>query len=170
MAAFREALQQRLDPATWHVGGGEGSLVATYRPSAALSKATGLTPGLTSAIRVDVAMDRPRRERTRRAGGHRQPPAPGRSGQPQAPRARGPRPARPLVPPLRPRRTRYDCGGLRAARLRVVSLAHDTEARVAGLEGDLAATAERVRDLGDVLSAWTPVFRAAVADPHAVVR
>jgi hypothetical protein len=48
-------------------------------------------------------------------------------------------------------------------------LGDDTEARVAGLTGEFAATAQRVRDLGDALTGWTAVFRAAVGDPHTVV-
>ena len=49
-------------------------------------------------------------------------------------------------------------------------LADDVEARVTGLAGEFAATAERVRELGDALTGWTAVFRAAVEDPHTVIR
>jgi hypothetical protein len=40
-------------------------------------------------------------------------------------------------------------------------LADDVEARVTGLAGEFAATAERVRELGDALTGWTAVFRGA---------
>ncbi|MCB9656882.1 MAG: PD-(D/E)XK nuclease family protein [Polyangiales bacterium] len=172
VSAFREALRQRLDPATWHVGGGEGSLVAIYRPtSAALHEATGLTLGLTSAIRVHVAMERPRRERTRAVleviGNH-----------PQLDAVDSRKLREHLARDLRTRfRDRFDqdargmiVGAFVLPAPGIASPADDTEARVAGLAGELAATAERVRDLGDALSAWTEVFRAAVGDPHAVVR
>ena len=40
-------------------------------------------------------------------------------------------------------------------------LADDVEARVTGLADEFAATAERVRELGDALTGWTAVFRGA---------
>ena len=33
VAAFREVLRETLEPDTWHVGGGEGSLIAIYLPA-----------------------------------------------------------------------------------------------------------------------------------------
>ena len=51
----------------------------------------------------------------------------------------------------------------------VDGLADDVEARVTGLHGEFAATAERLRQLGDALTEWTAVFRAAVGEPHVLV-
>jgi hypothetical protein len=171
VAAFREALLQRLDPATWAVGGGEGSLVAIYLPTAAaLREVSGKERGLTSAIRVHVIMERPRRERARAVleviGNH-----------PDLDAVDSRKLREHLASDLRARLgDHFDqatrgmiVGAFVLPAPGIDGLADDVEARVTGLAGEFAATAERVRQLGDALTGWTAVFRGAVEDPHTVV-
>ncbi len=161
VVAFREVLRAELSPETWHVGGGEGSLIAIYLPAVELLReVTGDRRGLTSALRLHLFMERPRRERARAVlevvGNH------------------------PHLDAVESRRLRYQLaedlrkqfadrldqptrgqivGAYILAAPGVVGVADDTERRAKAVEEQLVTTAGRVRDLGDALRSWLPALR-----------
>ncbi len=164
VAAFREALREVLDPDTWHIGGGEGSLIAIYLPAVAvLRELTEDERGLTSALRIHLFMERPRRERARAVvevvGNH-----------PHLDAVESRRLREQLAKDLR---TRFSSHFDQATRGQIVGafvlaapdIAHyadDTDRRVEGLGDGLRRKAVEVRDLGEALRAWMAVFGSAL--------
>lgn len=163
--AFRGALVEVLDAETWHIGGGEGSLIAVYLPAVtALREVTGEARGLTSALRVHLFMERPRRERARAVmeviGNH-----------PHLDAVESRRLREALANDLRTRfASAFDqptrgqiVGAFVLPAPGVVHLADDTEARAENLGAALRQKATDVRVLGEQLRTWIPIFRRALA-------
>lgn len=164
VAAFREALRDVLDPETWHIGGGEGSLIAVYLPAVAvLRDVTKEERGLTSAIRIHLFMERPRKERARAVvevvGNH-----------PHLDAVESKRLREHLAEDLRTRfSSAFDqdtrgqiVGAFVLSAPGVVHVADDTDRRVEGLGNELRNKAIAVRAFGDTLRAWMPAFRTAL--------
>jgi hypothetical protein len=164
VAAFREALRDTLDPEIWHIGGGEGSLIAVYLPAVTvLREVTQEERGITSAIRIHLFMERPRKERARAVvevvGNH-----------PHLDAVESKRLREHLADDLR---TRFSSsfeqdtrgqivGAFVLAAPGVVHIADDTDRRVRGLEDELCSKALAVQAFGQRLGAWMPAFRAAL--------
>jgi hypothetical protein len=164
VVAFREALQDVLDPETWHIGGGDGSLVAVYLPAVTvLRDVTKEERGLTSALRIHLFMERPRKERARAVvevvGNH-----------PHLDPVESKRLRQRLAEELRSRFSSvFDqdtrgqiVGAFVLSAPGVVHLADDTDRRVEGLAGDLRDKAVAVQNFGETLRAWVPAFRTAL--------
>lgn len=173
VAAFREALREVLDPASWHIGGGEGSLIAVYLPAVTvLREVTREERGLTSALRVHLFMERPRRERARAVieviGNH-----------PHLDAIESKLLREHLAENLRSRfASAFDqdtrgqiVGAFILSAPGVVHIADDTDRRIEGLGGELRGKAVAIREFGEALRAWLPVLRSALrtlpADPSA---
>jgi len=166
VAAFRDALRDVLDPEIWHIGGGEGSLIAIYLPAVSiLREVTGDERGFSSALRLHLFMERPRRERARAVieviGNHPHL---------DTVESRGLRER--LAGDLRTRfGSRFDqpargqiVGAFVLAAPGLVHVEDDTSRRVEGLGDELRRKAMAVRDVGEALQAWMPVFRSALED------
>lgn len=164
VVAFREALRDVLNPETWHIGGGEGSLIAVYLPAVAiLREVTKEERGLTSAIRIHLFMERPRKERARAVveviGNH-----------PHLDAVESKRLRMQLAEDLR---TRFSSAFDQETRGQIVGAfvlsAHgimnagdDTDRRVVGLGDEFQRKANAVQAFGDTLRAWMPAFRTAL--------
>jgi hypothetical protein len=166
VVAFRDMLVDTLDPKTWHVGGGEGSLVAIYLPAVAvLREVTKEKRGLSSGLRLHVFMMRPRRERARVMveiiGNH-----------PHLDAVESRRLRQRLADDLRvqfidffdePARGQI-AGAFILGAPGVVNGSDDTARRVVGLDEEFRTKAAVIDRLGKNLQTWMPTFRRMLRD------